>query len=158
MQTMLVMRQMMAVLDGLMREVTRRVQLTPEDALVLGWMVERPGISGSDIAYRIGRSRQSVQRAVERLERRALAERYTSSVNDRTVGWALTEEGYALWAEVERGFRLQEEALRSRGVVVRPFLEGLKTLMTEMMSAGPAMARLGLVDPPPREDVPGWDL
>ena len=60
MQTMLVLRQLTAVLDRKLAEVSREMDLTPADVLVLGWIVQMPGISGSRIAHLVGRKRQNV--------------------------------------------------------------------------------------------------
>lgn len=54
MQTVLVMRQLTAVLDHFLMHVTRELRLTPQDALVIAWIVEREGIGASMIAAREG--------------------------------------------------------------------------------------------------------
>lgn len=115
-------------------------------------MVQRPGIGARDMGYRLGRSRQSVQRTLERLERRGLVERYGSMIRDRTAGWGLTESGQELWREVERGFRLQDALIESSGVVTDSFVKALENLMTELMTTSQKMTELGLVEPPPLPD------
>ena len=88
MQMVLVMRQLSGLLDAYLLRVTRRVRLTPQEALVLAWMEERPGISAAAIAECLGRYRQSVQRSLEGLEDRMLVERYASLGMDLAGGSA----------------------------------------------------------------------
>ena len=80
MQLMLAVRQLAGVIDVMAGRITRQFGLTPHDVLVLGWMAERPGISGTLIAQFLGRTRQSVHRSLVRLEFRDLVERYESCV------------------------------------------------------------------------------
>lgn len=152
MRTILVMRQLTSVLDHLLGHVTRRVQLSSDNLLVLAWMVQRPGIGARDMGYRLGRSRQSVQRTLERLEGRGLVERYGSMIRDRTAGWGLTESGQALWREVECGFRHQDAFLEASGVFTGSFVKALEDLMTALMTTSKGMTELGLVEPPPPPD------
>ncbi|MDP1824171.1 MAG: hypothetical protein Q8L48_13040 [Archangium sp.] len=75
MKTMLVLRQLTAVLDRKLAGVTRPFRLAPTDALLMGWMVQRSGLPGSNLADLVGRSRQSVQRSLERLLKRGLIQK-----------------------------------------------------------------------------------
>ena len=158
MQMVLVMRQLTAVLEHLIFQATRESQLTPQDALVLGWLAQQPGISGSEIAWSTGRSRQSVQRALERFERRQLVERYQSAFAERTVGWALTEPGRVLWLALERRLGSHEKELQAKGIKIAPFVDGLRRLMDELMTAERAMSISRLVEPPRPTKTPEWDL
>ena len=137
MRTMLVLRQLTAVLDRNLAQVTRRMRLTPHDVLVLGWMAQIPGISGSNIASRVGRSRQNVQASLERLEGSRLVEKYAEASHCRQVGWGLTHRGNEVWASLLRQFEVQEEMLRRCGVT-RQFLNGLDDLITRMTRNPPA--------------------
>jgi DNA-binding MarR family transcriptional regulator len=156
MQTVLVMRQLSSVLDGFMAEVTRKVRLTPQDVLILAWIVEKPGIPGCDIALFLGRKPQNVHRSLQRLEDRFIAERY-GSASGSTVGWGLTEHGRKIWAQIEDGFLRQDLKLVARGIVTRPFLDGLKNMMNELMRI-PEGPNLGLVQPPVPRPTPKWDF
>ena len=148
MQMVLVMRQLTAVLEHMIYSATRESQLTPQDSLVLGWLVQKPGIAGSEIAWCTGRSRQSVQRSLERFERRGLVERYQSAFGERTVGWALTQRGQVLWQALERRLGSHEKQLQFKGIKLAPFVEGLKRLMDELMDAHRSMSINRLVEPP----------
>ena len=156
---MLVMRQLTGVLNDYLAQVTRRVGLTPQDALVLGWMAQQQGVSAALLGERVGRPRQSVQRALERYETRGLAERFPSYFRDRTEGWGLTQQGRDIWDQLERGFGEQEQTLTSRGIQLRPFVLGLENLMIELMTARRHMSPVGLIEPPPPPDneAPDWD-
>lgn len=158
MQMVLVMRQLSGLLDAYLLRVTRRVRLTPQEALVLAWMEERPGISAAAIAECLGRYRQSVQRSLEGLEDRMLVERYASNLRDCTVGWGLTEEGRALFAELESSFRAQDQELLNRGVRLGDWVNGLHELLLATRKQS-TLSPVGLVVPPPEEnDPPEWDL
>ena len=124
----------------------------------MAWMVDQPGISGGEIATRLGRKRQNVHRALQRLEDRFISEKFRSVVDNRTVGWGLTEHGVMTWAEIERGFRAQDEMLQKNGVVTRPFIDGLRRMMDELMGTAREMTALGLFVPPPLQEPPEWDL
>ncbi len=158
MQTMLVMRQLSSVLDRLLSEVTRSLGLPAEDVLVLGWLADRPGIPASQVAWKVGRSRQNLQRALERLEQRGFTQRYESCVRNRAAGWALTESGNALWADLLRQFDLQEQALLNRGLVSKGLLDDLERLTVELIKPRRPTWGLGLLDLPQPEKTPDWDL
>lgn len=158
MQTVLVLRQLGMLLEQMMHGVTRRLGLRPQDALVLGWLVQKPGISGNEIAWFLGRSRQGVQRTLERLEGMKLIERYKGTFHNRTVGWGMTEQGCKYWAQLERGLGTQEASLRNHGVDLVPFLHGLKSLMSEVTKASRAMASVGLIELPPEEKAQDCDV
>jgi DNA-binding MarR family transcriptional regulator len=143
---MLVLRQLTAVLDRKLAEVTRRMNLTPHDVLVLGWMEQIPGISGSNIAGRVGRTRQNIQSSLERLERRGLAVKYTGPSGGRGVGWGLTNQGSAVWCNLLAGFQVQEAMLVHCGLT-RQFINGLDDLNTRMARNSPSTAwGPGLID------------
>jgi DNA-binding MarR family transcriptional regulator len=80
MKTVLVLHQLLVIIEREARPIARQFGLTPEDVLILGWLVDHDATRGSLIADRLGRSRQSVQRSLERLERDALVERYGHSI------------------------------------------------------------------------------
>ena len=119
MQTVLVMRQLGAVLDHFLMHVTRRVRLTPQDALVLAWLVEREGMGASMIAARVGRKRQSVQRTLERLKDRFLVVRFEPDSRDRASGWGLTDHGRETWEKMQEAFGHQDAELERKGVCFR---------------------------------------
>ncbi len=147
MQTVLVMKQLAAVLDHFLMHVTKRVRLTTQDALVLAWIVEREGIGASMIAARVGRKQQSVQRTLVRLEDRFLVQRFESDTRNRTEGWGLTEHGRETWAILQDGFGHQDAELERRGVNFREWLRSLDELMKQTMAVRNPFS-LGLVDPP----------
>ncbi|MDP1823147.1 MAG: MarR family winged helix-turn-helix transcriptional regulator [Archangium sp.] len=156
MKTMLVLRQLAAVLDQKLVTVTRARKLTPHDLLVLAWMEQKPGISGSLLAHRVGRKRQNIQASLERLEQRGLAEKYAGSYRGRSVGWGLTNRGASLWAELATGFQVQEDMLASCGVTPALInaLEGLITRMARSQ-AQPTTWSPGLIEVP-EDEVPEW--
>lgn len=158
MRAMLVLMQLGAVMNELSARITRRSGLTSHDLLVLGWMSQQPGISATDAAARIGRARQSVQRTLERLEWRGLAERRESVIRDRTSGWGLTSKGQEQWEELERAFSAQESELKHLGVRVTRFVDELEKLVIGMTQIAHRYPRLGLTVPEPEEEVPEWDL
>lgn len=159
MQLVVVIRQLTAVLDELLLRVTRSARVTPEDALVLAWMVQESGIGGARLARCVARKRQSVQRSLERLERRGLVQRLESCVRDRTAGWSLTEEGREQWQILERGFRAHDEAL-NRTENLRNWVVNLECLVKAV--AGVARTRFSLepnlIEPPEESETPDWDL
>lgn len=158
MKAMLVMRQLAAVMDEIFARVTQRYGLTPHDVLVLGWLAEERGISGSRVAYNIGRTRQSVQRALTRLEFRGFVERFESCVRDRAAGWALTANGQQLWNELGEAFTAQEKALEYRGVALHRFLDALDTLVRETRTVSWRFLRTGLIEVPQPGKIHEWDL
>lgn len=158
MRTMLVLLQMTSVMNELSARITRRFGLTPHDVLVIAWMLERPGISATDSAARVNRARQNVQRTLERLERRGLVERRESVIRDRTSGWSVTEQGEAIWAELERVFSAHEGAFKHRGVPATQFVDALAELARGIKETTSLYPRLGLIEPEPEEDAPEWDL
>lgn len=120
------------------------------------WWEQRPGISASLVAHRVGRKRQNIRASLERLKRRGLAEKYAGSYRGRSVGWGLTRGGSALWAQLMRGFQAQEEMLVDCGVT-RGLINALEDLVTRMArnQAEPTEWGPGLVEVPEDED-PEW--
>lgn len=157
MRMMMVMRQLSAVLDQRLAEVTRTEGITPQDALVLTWMEQVPGISGSNIADLVGRKRQNVQASLLRLKRLGFALKYPASYRDRTVGWGLTEQGHQLSARVAEGFRLQEEHLKSLGVSPG-LLHDLEVLIRRLRTHPSPFGSPGLIEIPKEPKVPLWDV
>ena len=159
MQMVVVMRQLTAVLDELLVRETYKLGLTPEDALMLAWLAQDRGISPSLLAERLGRKRQSVQRALERLEERNLVERYESSIRKRTAGWALTERGEEAWDELGRGFATQDCELAKNGVNLRQWVNGLEELLRAIhgITRTRKWPRAELVVPPEEPKIPEWD-
>ena len=153
MQTVLVMKQLAAVLDHFLMHVSKRVRLTTQDALVLAWLVEREGMGATMIAARVGRTRQSVQRTLVRLEDRFMVARFESDSRERTEGWGLTEHGRETWSILEDGFGHQDAELERRGVNFREWLRALEELMQQTMAVRRSTFSLGLVDPPV-DDMP----
>lgn len=168
MRTMLVLRQLAAVLDQKLVAVMRGMNLTPHDVLVMGWLEQRPGISASLVAHRVGRKRQNIRASLERLKRRSLAEKYAGSYRGRSVGWGLTKGGSALWAQLMHGLQAQEEMLVHCGVTPG-FVNALEDLITRMTRNQPEPTTWGpgLIEVPEEEDpesavsgeveVPEWD-
>lgn len=159
MQLVVVISQLTAVLDELLLRVTRSTRLTPEDALVLAWMVQKPGIGGAHLARCVARKRQSVQRTLERLERREFVQRLESCIRDRTAGWALTEAGREQWEILERGFRSQDEAL-NRAENLRNWVVNLECLVNAVAGVARTRSSWGaeLIEPPKEPETPEWDL
>ncbi len=158
MQLMLVVRQLSGVIDAVSGRITRRFGLTPHDVLVLGWMAERPGISGSLMAQYIARPRQSVHRSLVRLEHRELVERYESCVRDRTSGWGLTAKGQELWEALQRAYLGIDERLTPRGISLKSLVGALGEVVAEFMRAGPRNTWSNLVEVPEEEEAPDWDV
>jgi DNA-binding MarR family transcriptional regulator len=148
MHMVLVMRQLSGLLDELLSEVTRRVRLTPHDALVLAWVVEKPGIGAAMIGALLGRRRQSVQRSLERLEDRLLVERFPSDCRDRASGWGLTDQGRETWNGLVSGWCSQDASLEARGVALRSWVKSLEHLMMDLRGARRRWSEVGLVEPP----------
>jgi DNA-binding MarR family transcriptional regulator len=163
MRTVLVMRQLAAVLDELLLSVTRRARLTPHELLVLAWIAQKPGIGVGSVARCIGRKRQSVQRTLERFEERKLVERFQSCVRDRTSGWGLTNKGQEFWGRLAVELRAQDERLHKTGLMTHEHLKYLERLMRDLQrqSSGmsePGMSEVGLVEPPrERKATLDWD-
>ena len=159
MQTMLVMMQLTSALDRHLSKVTRSAGLTAHDALILGCLADRPGIPASQVASKASRSRQNLQRSLERLEERGFVERCESCIRKRAAGWALTETGQGLWAEIGRGFASQERELTHRGLVTRNYLDAVKHLTFELLKPKAYdWSTTGLLDIPQPEKIPDWDL
>lgn len=158
MRTVLVMRQLAAVLDDLLLSVIRRARLTPNELLVLAWIAQKPGIGVGSVARCIARKRQSVQRTLERLEKRKLVERFQSCVRDRTSGWGLTNKGEEFWGRLAAALREQDERLHKSGLMTHEHLKYLEKLMKDLREHSAAMSVLGLVEVPPEEQTPEWDL
>ena len=142
MTTALVIRQLSSLLDEMLIRETRHCRLTPQDALVMACMVHTPGINAADLAFRLGRKRQNVQRTLERLEDRFMVERHESEVRGRTSGWSLSDHGWEIWEHLERCFKLQDIRLKARGVDLERLLDSLEALMCEVM--GTARKDIGL--------------
>ncbi len=157
MRRMLVFRQLSAVLDDKLAEVTRGANLTPQDVLVFAWMEQKPGISGSNIARLVGRKRQNTQASLERLERRGLVQKFPASYADRNVGWGMTDKGAELWGELVRDFRLQDAMLERYGVTDK-VLDGLEELITRLTRHPNTTFSPGLIEVPKDEKVPAWDV
>ncbi len=109
MRVVIAMGQLLRVVDEAVRRELRDTGLSPVDLEALAWLFERPGVSGTTISERTGRTRQNIQRTLESLEKRELVSRYDSVITHRTVGWGLTE----------RGRRATERAVRSLGWLER---------------------------------------
>jgi DNA-binding MarR family transcriptional regulator len=159
MRMVVVIGQLSALLDELMVRETYKVRLTPEDALVIAWIVEQSGISCARIAERVGRKRQSVQRTLERLRGRGLVEGYESDVRKRNSGWGLTAKGYEMWEELSRGFQAQDDRLRHNGADPRQWANSLEELMRVVHGITRRQTTWGLplVVPPEEEEISDWD-
>lgn len=158
MHLMLVVRQLSGVIDAVAGRITRRFGLTPHDVLVLGWMAERPGISGTLIAQYIGRTRQSVQRSLVRLEFREFVERYESCIRDKTSGWGLTTKGQELWAQLQRAYSVHEIHRTPRGVEVKELVDALEEIIAKLLRARERNTWTQLIEIPEEEGTPEWDL
>lgn len=158
MRLVLVMRQVMGVMDSVMREGTREAGITAEDFLILAWLVERGALSGSDLGEWMRRARQSVQRSLVRLEQRGLVERLGSAVDGRTAAWALTDAGRRRFEVVEAWFHAKERYLRARDINVEKFAFALGELMHALLEQPRDRGWLGLVEPRPDTETPEWDL
>jgi DNA-binding MarR family transcriptional regulator len=154
---MSVPRAMTSLLDEMMVRETYKVQLTPEDALVLGWIVEQPGISCARIAERVGRQRHSVQRSLMRLKRRGVLEGYQSP-GERTHGWGLSERGHEIWEGLSRGFELQDRQLERSGANLRQWVIALEDLMRAVYVVTRATTwGQPMVIPPEEPEISDWD-
>lgn len=158
MRTMLVLRQLAAVLDQKLVAVTRGMKLTPHDVVVMAWLEQRPGISGSQLAYRVGRTRQNIQQSLERLERRGFTERYAGSYRGRSVGWGLTKRGSERWVQIVGCFRVQETMLEGCGVTEH-LIRALEDLIKHMVRTPvPTTWGPGLIDIAQEPETPDWDV
>ncbi|MDP1825555.1 MAG: MarR family winged helix-turn-helix transcriptional regulator [Archangium sp.] len=137
--------------------MTRRARLTPHELLVLAWIAQKPGIGVGSVARCLGRKRQSVQRTLERLEKRKLVERFQSCVRDRTSGWGLTKKGDEFWAQLAVELREQDERLHRSGLMTQEHLKALEKLMKDLKQHSAGMSALGLVEVPPEEPTAEWD-
>jgi len=157
MHSILVIRQVAAVLDAHWRGITRSFGLTPQDALVLAWLSQQPGIPGSELGCRVGRARQSMQRTLDRLEQSRLVERRSSMVHGCTVGWALSARGDELWGRLARFLASEDAALERLRISPRELVKVLCQLMEEVLRLDKCPWG-ELVIPPASSSTPSWDL
>lgn len=151
MRVVLVMQQLLAVIEHEFRPTARSLGLTSQDLVVLGWLVDRPGISGSLLADRVGRDRSNVQRTLERFEREGLAERWQSAFSEKTGGWAPTEEAVTRWRHLEAHYQTLEGHLV--GTDSKRLVEWMEEFMRALVSAHRGMRIAGMKEVPQREIV-----
>lgn len=154
MQLIVVIRHLCHVLDALMVRETSEFGLTPEDALLLAWISQEVGIDGSRLARCVVRKKQSVHRALQRLERKGLVMRLQSSLDEITVAWALTESGEKTWFEISHRLGFHERKLGEKENLQR-WLTNLECLVNAIAEVKRAPR---LQEPP---ELPGpleWDL
>ena len=89
---------------------------------------------------------------------RRFVERCESCVRKRAAGWALTESGNELWADLVRQFESQERELLNRGLVSKELLDAIQLLAFELIRPKPSQSNIGLLDIPQPEKMPDWDL
>lgn len=158
MKTVLVLHQLLAVIDREMRPIARKVGLTPDDVLIIAWLVDHEATSGSLIADRLGRARQNTQRSLQRLEREGLVQRYEHSITGKTAAWALTEAGHARWRSLEYAFDEQERLLAD--LDPKRLVDLLDRATRELVIANQNLRIVGLKELPARtgNDPPVWDM
>lgn len=156
----LAMRQVVSVVDRRLRQVAKEAGLTLDGALVLAWMVDRPGLRLARIAEGLGRSRANVLRTLRQLEARELARGLPCPITGKTVGWTTTAEGAARFQKLENWARAVDSRLIDRWPAVTPHALGaMERLLREMYET--PTGDLGLVVPPytrKEPDVLPWDL
>lgn len=158
MKTVLVLHQLLAIIDREMRPIARKVGLTPDDVLIIAWLVDHEATSSSLLADRLGRARQNTQRSLQRLEREGLVQRYEHSITGKTAAWALTEAGHARWRSLEFAFSEQERLLAD--VEPRRLVDLLERAARELVIASQNICIAGLKELPERSGTgpPAWDM
>lgn len=156
MQLIIVIRQLCTVLDELMLRETQEFFLTPEDALLLAWLSQDDGVDGSSLARRVRRKKQSVHRALMRLERRGLVQRLPSCLDEITVAWALTQLGQDTWTSLIFRLGRHEQKLGERENVQR-WVTNLQCLVKAIAEVK-KQPGVRLPEPPQEPQIPEWDL
>jgi DNA-binding MarR family transcriptional regulator len=154
---LLATHQVATLLDDELRLMARDHALHLSDVLVLSWLHQNDEQACANLAWRLGRPRQSVQRSLESLEDRGLVERLDSVFTHRTVAWRLTEEGRRRWEALNQ--ELCTDTLRSRTPSLdlgRLAVDLHALLRTLRLGVRNGKCRV-LVDPPERTVVPDWD-
>jgi DNA-binding MarR family transcriptional regulator len=151
-------RQVVGLIDSTYAREVGTEGASMEDLLLLAWLAEAPGLGAADLAWRVGRHRQVVQRALQRLERAGRVERYGSCVSGRTVGWALTEGGHRA---LEHGRRVLEHLERGlRDPFARVDEQLIRQVLGRCVEAlrGASVRETALWVPPAEAVPPKWDL
>ena len=154
MQLIVAIRHLLTILDDLMLRETQQFGLTPEDALLMAWLSQEEAIDGSRLARRVVRKKQSVHRALKRLERRGLVMRLPSCLDEITVSWALTEQGENTWFSLGRRLARHEQKLGEKENLQR-WLTNFECLVNAI---GEVKRGVRLHDPPELPETPEWDL
>jgi DNA-binding MarR family transcriptional regulator len=154
MQLIVAITHLCTVLQHLMLQETQQLGLTPEDALLMAWLSQEEVVDGSHLARRVVRKRQSVHRALKRLEKKGLVLRLPSSIDEITVAWALTEEGEKTWFILSTRLAHRERKLAQTENLQR-WLTNLECLVNAVaeVKRGPK-----LEDPPETPETAEWDL
>lgn len=151
-----VIRQLCTILDDLLLREAQDLFLTPEDALLVAWLAQEAGVDGSRLARRVCRKKQSVHRALQRLERRGLVQRLPSCLDEITVAWALTESGRETWERLALRLGRHEQKLGERENLMQ-WITNLECLVKAIAEVK-RLPGVRLSDPPQQPQIPEWDL
>ncbi len=153
------LRYATAIIEAVMQQGRAGERISENDVLLFVWRGDQPGLPASELAWRCGRSRQNVQRALERLERRKFVERLDSVVTGKTCGWVFTPRGPQVWKSVLGRITAYDAMLARAAPQAREVAEALVKVMEQLVDparAGTPAQRL--VRPPRRTRTPQWDL
>jgi DNA-binding MarR family transcriptional regulator len=151
----------MSIIDAVLRASRLDAavdDVADDDALLLGWLLERPGLPGAELAWRCGRTRSNMHRALRRLQALKLVEPLPSVVSGRTCGWTLTQQGGEVTRRLQRRIEAYDQLLRD----AEPRIEELAKRLLEAMKRllRPHDQRAGtkrLVRPERRDRLQQWD-
>lgn len=161
MSTILKLRLAVGVLDAVLKDClrTQTEGVHEADGIVLAWLMECQVMSASDLAWRCGRDRSSMQRTLGRMARQRWVERVPSAFTGKTVGWSLTPYGevcarQALDRLADYDFQF---AMKTRGVdkLADDLMEALMAVVRPFERGAP----FGRLQRPPRKErgPPEWD-
>lgn len=151
----------LSIIDAVLRASRREAaadDVADDDALLLGWLKERPGLPGAELAWRCGRSRSNMHRALRRLQALNLVEPLPSVVSGRTCGWALTEKGAEVTRRVNGRIAAYDRLLAQAEPRIEEFSKHLLEVMQRLLrpyDRGTATRRL--VRPERRDRLQEWD-
>lgn len=162
MKTIIVMGQVLRALEQRVRVALAEHELSLAVLEILAWLDDQRVASCAFIAARSGRSRQSLQRSLEQLERRGLVQRLDSVISHRTEGWALTATGERTFETCARALAgMETEFLTAVHFDPHRFTELLE-IATNVAHGRFVFKRDGhnafVVDLPPPPPTPEWDL
>ncbi|MFO0594708.1 MAG: MarR family transcriptional regulator [Myxococcaceae bacterium] len=129
MNLLLLFKQLSLALDVRMADALREVSLHTEDMLLLAFLSQDRAFGPQDLAWLVGRSRQSVHRSLERLKRLGYVTASPSDFVDRNVFWGLTQLGHETWGSIQRTIAAEEnrlswnpESTRALSTLLREFI------------------------------------